>query len=144
MWTSSEVVVNVTFVHGKGTVVQVDANDISAFSNSVTFTRTADSHDVTTFGKSSKVYVGGLKDGTASIEGIYDNTSSTGPSAYFRPKIGTIVSLVYRPEGTGSAKPEAQVDALVTSYEETSPVADMVTWTVELQLSDDIDDTAQS
>ena len=54
------------------------------------------------------------------------------------------MSLVYRPEGTGSGKPEAEVDVLVSSYEESAPVADMITFTAELQGSDDIDDTAQS
>lgn len=130
------------FVHGKGVAVNIDSNDLSAFSNSVTFTRTADSHDVTTFGKNSKVYASGLKDGTATIEGIYDNTASTGPGAVLRPLIGgAAVVLTYEPEGTGASKPLATVDCIVTSYEETAPVADMVTWSAELQLSDDIVDT---
>jgi hypothetical protein len=130
------------FVHGKGTAVSLDAKDLGTFSNSVTFGRTADSHDVTTFGKNSKVYAPGLKDGTASIEGIYDNTASTGPGAVLRPLIGAAaVELVYEPEGTGASKPIATVDVLVTSYEESAPVADMITFTAELQLSDDIVDT---
>lgn len=130
------------FVHGKGCAVSIDGDSLSAFSNSVTFTREADTHDVTTFGKNSKVYAPGLKDGTASIEGIYDNTASTGPGAVLRPLLGAAaVTLVYEPEGTGSGKPIATVDVLVSSYEETAPVADMVTWTAELQLSDDIADT---
>lgn len=130
------------FVHGKGTAVSLDSNALGAFSNSVTFGRTADSHDVTTFGKNSKVYAPGLKDGTATIEGIYDNTVGTGPGAVLRPLIGAAaVELVYEPEGTGAGKPLATVDVLVTSYEETAPVADMITFTAELQLSDDIADT---
>lgn len=133
------------FIHGKGTVVTLDGDPMTEYSNSVTFSRSADSHDVTTFGKNSKVYQSGLKDGTATIEGIYDNTALVGPGAVFRPLIGgASVVLVYRPEGTGSAKPESEVDVIVTSFEETSPVADMVTWSAELQFSDDIDDTAQA
>lgn len=130
------------FVHGKGTAVSLDSNDLSSFSNSVTFTRTADSHDVTTFGKNSKVYQSGLKDGTASLAGTYDNTASTGPGAVLRPLIGgAAVELVYEPEGSGTGRPIATVDVIVTSYEESAPVADMITWTAELQLSDDIADT---
>jgi hypothetical protein len=130
------------FVHGKGTAVSIGGDDLSAFANSVTFTREADTHDVTTFGKNSKVYAAGLKDGTASIEGIYDNTATTGPGAVLRPLVGAAaVEFVYQPEGVGSGKPVATVDALVNSYEESAPVADMVTWTAELQLSDDITDT---
>lgn len=130
------------FVHGKGTAVTIDSDNLSAFANSVTFTRTADSHDVTTFGKTAKVYQSGLKDGTANIEGIYDSTASTGPGAVLRPLVGgAAVELVYEPEGSGLGKPVATVDVIVTSYEETAPVADMITWTAELQLSDTIADT---
>ncbi len=63
----------------------------------------------------------------------------------FRPLIGAAaVVLVYRPEGTGTTKPEAEAQALVNSYEESAPVADMITWTAEFQLSDSIDDTPQT
>lgn len=132
------------FVHGKGTVTTIDGDDLSAYSNSVQFNRSADTHDVTTFGKNSKVYAAGLKDGTATIEGIYDNTALTGPGAVLRPLVGAAaVVLTYKPEGTGAGKPLATVDVLVTAYEETAPVADMVTWSCSLQLSDDIADTSQ-
>lgn len=132
------------FVHGKGTVVLVNGTNLSAYTNSVTFTRTADTHDVTTFGKNTKVYAAGLKDNTATLEGIYDNTAVTGPGAVLKPLVGAAgVTFLYRPEGTLTGKPEAEVTALVSSYEESSPVADMVTWTAELQLSDDINDTPQ-
>lgn len=123
------------FVHGKNTYVSIDGDDISVFCNSVGNKRTADSHDVTTFGKSAKVYFGGLLDGTFDISGIYDN-GATGPKAVVEPLIGTVVELIYRPEGTGSGKPETTVDVLVTGYDETAPVADMVTWTATLQSSD--------
>lgn len=131
------------FVHGKNTAVTIDGDDLSVYSNSVTFGRSADTHDVTTFGKNSKVYAPGLKDGTASIEGIYDNTALVSPGAVLRPLIGAAeVPLVYKPEGTGTGKPTATVDVLVTSYEETAAVGDMVMWSCELQLSDDIVDAA--
>lgn len=130
------------FVHGKGTAVSIDGDDLSVYSTSVTFTRTADTHETTTFGKTSKTYAAGLKDGTASVEGIYDSTANTGPGAVLRPLVGAAeVAFVYKPEGAGTGKPLATVDALVTSYEESAPVADMITWTAELQLSDDIADT---
>lgn len=132
-----------TFVHGKGVVVTLNASDLSAYSTSVTFSRSSDSHDVTTFGKTSKVYVGGLLDGTATLEGIYDNTAVTGPRTVIEPLIGTVVELTYKPEGTGAGKPLDTVDVLVTSFEESAPVADMITWTAELQLSDDVATTSQ-
>lgn len=132
-----------SFTHGKNTFVSLAGSNLSAYSNSVEFSRTADSHDVTTFGKNSHVFVGGLLDGEATITGIYDNTALTGPRAVIEPLIGTVVPLVHRPEGTGSGKPQDTVDVLVKTYAETSPVADMVTFSVELQFSDDVVTAAQ-
>lgn len=133
------------FVHGRGTVVSIDGDPLSAFSNSVTFTRTADTHDVTTFGKNSKVYAPGLKDGTATIEGTYDNTAATGPGAVLRPLIGAAaVELIYQPEGDGTGRPVATVDVLVNSYDESSAASDMIKFTAELQFSDDIADTTDT
>lgn len=132
------------FQHGKSTFVSLDGDNLSAFSNNVVFTRTSDSHDVTTFGNNSHVKQGGLLDGSATIAGIYDTTASTGPRAVIEPLIGTVVPLVHQPEGAGSGKPQDTVDVLVASYVETSPVADMVTFSVELQMSDDVDSAAQA
>ncbi|MBL8926319.1 MAG: hypothetical protein JNM77_08770 [Pseudonocardia sp.] len=130
-------------VHGKNVKVSLDGDDLSIYAKKVDFEQEADSHDVTTFGKNSKVYAGGLKDGTATIEGVYDNTASTGPAAAIRPLLGTVVELIYQPEGIGSGKPTHTVDVLVTGYKESAPVDDMVSWTADLQLSDDVATTSQ-
>jgi hypothetical protein len=131
------------FVHGKNTYISLDAKDLSAYTNTSELSRSADSHDVTTYGKNSHVYQGGLLDGKASMGGIYDSTALTGPRAVIEPLIGTTVELIRRPEGTGTGKPEDTVDVLVVGYVETNPVADMVTWSCELQCSDDIATTVQ-
>lgn len=131
------------FVHGKNTFISLDNNDLSAFTNTSELARSADSHDVTTYGKDAHVFAGGLLNGTASMSGIYDNTAGTGPRAVIEPLVGTVVELIRQPEGTGSGLPQDKVDVLVTGYTETNPVADMVTWSCEMQLSDDIDTTAQ-
>lgn len=124
------------FVHGKGAVVTIDGDPLTGYSNSIEWARSADSHDVTTYGKDDHVFGGGLGNGTATITGIYDSTALTGPRAILEPLEGTVVELVYRPEGTGTGKPERTVDVLVTGYTETVPVADMITWQVTLQMSD--------
>ncbi len=132
-----------TFIHGKGTYISIDGDDISTYCTQSDFTRSADSHDVTTYGKNAHVKQGGLQDGSASISGIYDNTANTGPRAILEPLIGTVVELIRRPEGTGTGKPQDTVDVLVQEYVESSPVADMVTWTLALELSDDVVSAAQ-
>lgn len=131
------------FIHGKDTVVKLNAVDLSAFANSSEFGRASDKHDVTTFGKDSHVYQGGLLDGTAKISGVYDN-SATGPRDVIEPLIGTVVTFIRQPEGTGSGLPQDSVSVLVEKYMETNPVADMVTWEVELQLSDEVNSANQS
>lgn len=130
------------FKHGKDTVIMVNAVDLSAFTNTSELTREADSHDVTTYGKTSHVFVGGLLNGTASMAGIYDD-GAAGPRATIEPLIGTVVPLIRRPLGTGSGLPEDEVDVLITQYVETNPVADTIAWSCEFQLSDDLTTTMQ-
>lgn len=130
-------------VHGKDTFVSLDGDNLSTYSNSVEFVRTGDSHDVTTFGNSDHVYLGGLGDGTTTLGGFYDSTASTGPRAVIEPLIGTVVTMIYQSEGTGSSKPQDSVSVLVTSYTETNPVADYKTWEVELQHSGAVNSAAQ-
>jgi hypothetical protein len=124
------------FQHGKDTVLTLDAKALTAFANSVKWNAAVDSHDVTTFGKDAHDYQGGLKDGTATVEGIYDNTAVTGPAAVIQPLLGTNVDFVYQPEGTGVGKPTRTVEVLVETYEESSPVADMISWSAKLQFSE--------
>ncbi|PSL02883.1 hypothetical protein CLV30_109191 [Haloactinopolyspora alba] len=131
------------FVHGKNTVITLGGDDLSAYTNNSELTRSADSHDVTTYGNDAHVFEGGLKNGTATMSGIYDNTADTGPRAVVEPLVGTVVELVRQPEGAGSGLPQDTVQVLVTNYVETNPVADMVTWSAELQLSGTIDTTPQ-
>lgn len=130
------------FVHGKNTYISLGGEDLSAYTNTSELSRTADSHDVTTYGKNAHVKEGGLLDGTGSMSGIYDN-GTFGPRGVIEPLIGDVVSLVRRPEGTGAGKPQDTVDVLITNYTETNPVADMVAWSCEFELSDDVVSTDQ-
>jgi len=132
-----------SFVHAKSTFISLDGNNLSSSTDSSELGRTADSHDVTTYGKDSHVYQGGLLDGTAKMSGTYDN-AVTGPGAVINPLVGQVVTLIRRKEGTGAGLPQESVDALVKGYTETNPVADMVKWSCDLQLSDDIDFTPQA
>ncbi|TCO64952.1 hypothetical protein [Actinocrispum wychmicini] len=126
-----------TFVHGKNTFVSLNGSDISPFSKTTDWEQNADEHDVTCYGKNSHVFAGGLKGGKCTVGGNYGN-GTTGPHDVIQPLIGAVVALVHRPEGTGTGKPQDTVNVLVKSYKESSPVADMVSWTVDLTFSDDV------
>lgn len=125
-----------TFVHGKGTYISVDAVDLSEFTDASELERSADIHDVTTYGKNAHVKVGGLLDGKGSMSGTYASDAG-GPKATLEPLLGQVVPIVRRPEGTGTGKPQTTVDAVIGRYVETAPVADMIKWSVDLELSDD-------
>lgn len=130
-------------IHGKGAIVTLASDDLSAYCNNIAPKRSADSHDVTTFGSSSHKYHGGLLDGTVTLTGLYESGMS-GPKAVVEPLLGTNVVLTVKPEGTGTGKPLDTVTVLVTAYEETIPVADMITWSCTLQCSGDLVTTSQS
>lgn len=130
-------------VHGKNLVITIGTKNVSAFSNSVEWGREADTHDTTGFGANAKEYSGGLLDGTISVSGTYDNTASTGPSNALEPLLGTTVVVIYQPEGIGTGRPTKTVSAVLNSFSETAPVADMISWTCELQMSGDAVKTTQ-
>lgn len=131
------------FKHGKDTYISLAASDLSAYTNTSELEVTADSHDVTCYGKDDHVKSGGLLDGKVSMGGIYDDTNS-GPKAVIEPLIGTVVTLIRRPEGTGTGLPQESLSVLVKSYKETNPVADMIAWACEMEKSDVITRTTQA
>src|SRR3546814_11822197 len=110
------------FVHGKDTVIKLGANDLSAYVDSSELNRTGDTHDVTTYGKGSHVYAGGLKDGKATMSGTYDNTAVTGPRAAIEPLLATTPVLTQQADGAGTGKPQDGVDEVVDRAREPKPV----------------------
>ncbi|MFG1844912.1 hypothetical protein [Micromonospora carbonacea] len=132
------------FQHGKHTKITVGGDDISEWTNTSEMTRGAAGHNVTMYGKNAEVHTGGLKNGQFTCGGTYDNTVSTGTHAVLDPLVGTVVEIVRMPEGTGTGKPTQTFDALLTQYVETNPVADMVTWSAQFTISDDVAETTQA
>ena len=132
------------FVHGKDTFVSIDSVDISPETNNVAYNRTVDSHDVTCFGQDGHVYAPGLTDGTVTLSGVYDNGATEAPTKLRALLGGANVTFIYRPEGTGTGLPENNSSVQVTSYNETAPVADMISWEAELQISGNVTITDQA
>ena len=88
---------------------------------------------MTTFGADGHTYQGGLTDGTITLTGTYDDGTST-PKTTLEAALGTVVAFIYE-EQVASGKKKTTGDVLVTAYEETAPVADMIKWSATLQLS---------
>lgn len=132
------------FIHGKDVYYALNAVNISAFMNTSQTEKTADSHDVTTYGQGAHVFKGGLLNGTGTIGGIYDSSTTSGPRAVIEPLVGSNVTWVERPEGTGTGRPARSGEVLVLKYTETRPVADMITWSTDLQVSGTITNSTQT
>lgn len=135
-----------TPVHAKSTFVSVDGDDISSFTNSSELSYSAETHDITAYGNDAHAYTPGLNDATFSCEGWYDSTASTGTRGTLLATYqgNAAVTVIHRPEGTGSSLPQNSFSAVMTSYVETNAVDDIVMWSAEFQVSGDIDTTAQS
>jgi hypothetical protein len=130
--------------HGKKTAVLVGGVELTAFSNNSQLQFTPDNHDTTTYGKNSHVFSAGLLNGKGTVSGFYDTTLVTGPRAVLMPLLGVSdVAFVHRPEGTGSGLPQDAVNCVISNYTQTHPVADMVTWSLDIQFSDDVNSTPQ-
>lgn len=130
--------------HGKDTYFSVEDSvastlrNISPYLNTVGFSRQNDTHDTTTFTKTGHTFVGGLTNGKITLNGLWDKTASTGSQTVLNSLLGlgtTTVGWEYGPEGNSSGKVKYSGEAVLESYDESAPVADLVSFTAVLQIS---------
>lgn len=135
-----------TFIHGKNTEVSVNSVDLSQYTSESEINRGTDTHDVSAYGNDAHAFGAGLNTGTFTMGGTYDNTASTGPRDALLAvyALNAPVPVLRLPEGDGMGKPQDAFDAILTSYVETNPVADMVKWRADFQITGDIDTGDQS
>ena len=127
-----------TFRHGKSTVFKVDNSggtltDISNSLTDVSFPQSVDTAETSAFGSSAKTYVVGLTDATISISGMFDATVD----AHLNGILGqaATVSFEYGPEGSTSSNVKYTGEAILTSYEKSGSIGDMVSYSAEFQVS---------
>jgi hypothetical protein len=123
------------FTHSKKTVILVAGNNISAYCTDSNCEQSSGTEDLTTYGKNNVVKGPTLLDGAFGCSGKYDDTAA-GPRKILKPLVGTTVTVIYRPEGTGSGLPQDSFSVVVTKYTETAPVAGYRTWALETEPSD--------
>ncbi len=128
------------FNHGSKAVFKVGSSatpavvvDISAYLTSVSDSLGADTAEVTTLGKGSKVYLAGLKDGTISIEGKFDPTVDAQLAGILAVQD---VSFEYGPAGTAVTSPKYTGKLICTSYEVETGVDAEATFSAEFQITD--------
>ena len=109
--------------------------DISAYVDSVSgIANTTDMAETTTFGSVSKTFQGTLRNGdTISVSGKWDSTLNTQITALLG--LATSSTFDYSPAGTTSGLPKVTGECFVSSYEVSSSVADLVTFSLSLQIT---------
>lgn len=123
------------FAHGRLTVFKINAVDMSAWTDNTDFTDEADVHDTTTYGKSAHTKAPGLLNGAISVGGTYDAAVSA-IEATVRPLIGTTTAIELGPEGSTSGKKKFTGNAVVKNFNTSHPVAGMVKWKADLEITD--------
>lgn len=122
------------FHHSKVSAFSLAGTDLSDFVDSVSITHTAEASEVTTIGQASKSYIQGLKDATISISGKYD-PETAGPEATIRTAISGGVAVAFSFEPAGAGETDYSGNCLVTSFEVSAPVGEVVAFTAEMQVT---------
>ena len=125
-----------SFVHGKNSTFKIDDSgdtlrDISTYVHEASDNFTADVAEVTGFGKDSKEYIAGLKDGTISLSLNWDAIVD----GYLFGIVGVEGDFEYSPDGgtiTYSGK------CICTAYTPASAVNDNIKGSASFQITGDV------
>jgi len=128
-----------TFVHGKSTYFNLDdtggtARDFSDTLTSVDFPETIDTAETTAFGATSKSYIVGLRDATISVSGIWDATVD----GYIIGTEPATRTWIFGPAGSTGGNVKYTGEAILTSYSVSNPVSDVVTYSLDLQVTGNV------
>ena len=132
-----------TFKHGKNAYFALDGTaaslvNISNTLNEISLPRAIETAETTAFGQNDKTYITGLGDATISLSGMFDATVDAqiaGNIANLKSGSVSSLSFEYGPSGSAGSSPKFTGEALITSYDISSPVGDVVTYSLELQVT---------
>lgn len=132
--------------HGKDSYFSVEDSAASTLRNitpyvkTVDFNRSNDANDTTTKGAEGKTYRPGLTDGEIRLTGLWDDTASTGSYTVLSSLLGieTSVGFEWGPEGNTAGMVKYSGECVLTQYDESSPVDDLVAFTATLKISGDV------
>jgi len=130
-----------TFRHGKNVNIFIDEFDFSTYFNDVSASTSVDTAETSAFGTSAKTYVVGHRDGTVSLSGMFESTTSVGTDQFFANALSsaTKIKLIVAPEGHSNGAGAIMLQADDTSYEISSAIADIVQASAEFQSTDAVE-----
>jgi hypothetical protein len=113
--------------------------DISATITDIKFPRDSDMVDITVLGQSAKTFAPTLTSAKFTVSGIWDATTD----GYLAGILGfaTASAFVYAPAGSTSGYTKYTGSAYLMNYEQGSPVAGVVTYTANFQVTGTITKT---
>lgn len=122
--------------HGKNVSIEVDGVDLSAYFDDVTVPESIDVAETSTYGQDSKTYVEGLRDATIDAGGKWDDTAATGPDVVLSGLIGGGPhEVIIGPSGDTVGRRKITVQAILTSYEVSAPLGDVVAFSASWQVT---------
>ena len=117
------------FVHGSNATFTLNSVAITSYVDTVSFSRSLDTAEVTAFGDTDKASIGGLKGLTISLGGSWDatldSTINTAMSA-------TAVAWAYSPDGGTTTY---SGNCFVTGYNPSSGASDADKWSGSLLIT---------
>lgn len=131
-------------IHGKDSYFSLEDSggstlrNLSPHINNVTFSRSNDTHDTTTYGQEGHTFIAGLTNGTISVDGFWDDTASTGSATVLDSLVGldaVTLGFEYGPEGNANGAVKYSGECILASLDYADPVADLVTFSAQLQIS---------
>ena len=128
-----------TFVHGESTDFELDdtggtSRSLSTVLTSVDFPEVIETAETTAFGATSKSYIVGLRDATISVSGLWDATVD----GYIIGTEPATRSFIFGPAGSTSSNVKYTGECILTNYAVSAPVSDVVTFSLDLQVTGNV------
>ena len=120
--------------------ISIAGTDFSSSLAAATLDISVEEQDTTAFGNTSRTRIGGLKDGSVSLDFHQDFGASSVDATLF-PLLGTTVEIVILPAGgtVGATNPSYTFNALVTQYTPfASSIGDLATLSISWPVSGEI------
>ena len=127
------------FIHGKSAVVLNNEFNLSTYFNDISISRSVETAETTAFGASAKAYIVGISDGTISLGGMFDGAANA-IDAEITDMIGSTSGVVSISASGVTTIGTRMISAtgIVTSYEVSAPVGDVVSASAEFQADDGV------
>ena len=117
------------FVHGSNATLSIDGTAITVYTDSVSFSRTTDTAEVTVFTNDDKNFIAGLRGATLSCSGPFDATGHGVLNGCFDQ---ASVAFSYSPDGGTTT---IAGNCFITDYTPTSPVGDRDSWSAAFTIT---------